>query len=341
MGSSMKKKRDKKKDFQKPKLRLGKAKAKADNFTDTSFKAKAIIVNQQSLSTSAPSSALQFSHFLSLASSSKSETQRRDALAYLTSQISTKPVNEPLPIPATVILPKLLSLLLDGSTSVRTNLLKLLALLPSGDISAHAETALLYIRAGMTHLAADIRRDALLALEWLLTSTSSNTNDPVVSCPGGWVKTLNCFMTMLGWAASKEPTSWTSASKASFDKTGKMFPQQLTVLAHFIRAGLEEDQTGSIHYSGFGFFQLENRHMMMPSVPNAFAHLNLFGRCRDEEGEMYVDREDRQRVFHRVFMDAVEKGIERAKKEAGEAGRAGAVLQKVLHDGMADFDGSD
>lgn len=40
MGSSVKKKRDKKKDFQKPKLKVGKTRPKADNFTDTSFKAK-------------------------------------------------------------------------------------------------------------------------------------------------------------------------------------------------------------------------------------------------------------------------------------------------------------
>ena len=40
MGSSTKKKKDKKKDFQKAKLKVGKARAKADNFTDTSFKSK-------------------------------------------------------------------------------------------------------------------------------------------------------------------------------------------------------------------------------------------------------------------------------------------------------------
>jgi pre-rRNA-processing protein IPI1 len=43
MGSSTKKKKDKKKDFQKAKLKVGKAKAKADNFTDTSFKSKCIV----------------------------------------------------------------------------------------------------------------------------------------------------------------------------------------------------------------------------------------------------------------------------------------------------------
>lgn len=44
MGSSDKKKKEKKKDFQKAKLKVGKAKQKAANFTDTSFRAKGIIV---------------------------------------------------------------------------------------------------------------------------------------------------------------------------------------------------------------------------------------------------------------------------------------------------------
>ena len=40
MGSSAKRKKEKKKDFQKPKLKVGKTKPKAANFTDTSFQAK-------------------------------------------------------------------------------------------------------------------------------------------------------------------------------------------------------------------------------------------------------------------------------------------------------------
>lgn len=43
MGSSDKKKKEKKKDFQKPKLKVGKAKQKAANFTDTSFRSKGIV----------------------------------------------------------------------------------------------------------------------------------------------------------------------------------------------------------------------------------------------------------------------------------------------------------
>jgi pre-rRNA-processing protein IPI1 len=189
----------------------------------------------------------------------------------------------------------------------------------------------------MTHLAADIRTDALALLEWLLEVAQ----DDVITCPGGWVKTLNCFMSMMGWAVSSGSTKWTSASKASFGKAGKSLPRQLLVLAQFLRAGLVESEAEAVPISG-GMFPLWDveRHMI-PTRSNAFAHLNLFGSSRDEEGEMYIDREDRQRVFHKRFQAAVEIGVANAKKEAGEAGRAAAVLTKVLRDGMVDYGGVD
>lgn len=84
---------------------------------------------------------------------------------------------------------------------------------------------------------------------------------------------------------------------------------------------------------------MSNLHMMIPSRSNAFSHLNLFGPPRDEEGEMYIDREDRQRVYNQRFQSAVEKGTIDAKKEAGEAGRAAAILTRVLKQGMKDFSG--
>jgi pre-rRNA-processing protein IPI1 len=191
----------------------------------------------------------------------------------------------------------------------------------------------------MTHLAADIRTDALAVLEWLLEVAK----DDVITCPGGWVKTLKSFMSMMGWAASLGTSKWTSASKASFGKAGKAFPRQLLVLAQFLKAGLvEEDaevEAKPVSVGMFGAWDYER--MMIPRRSNAFAHLNLFGPPRDEEGEMYIDREARQRVFNVRFQAAVEMGIANAKKEAGEAGRAAAVLAKVLQEGMNDYSGVD
>jgi len=293
-------------------------------------------VNQQSLTTVAPSSATQFAHYLSLASSSRSDTQRRDALAYLTTQLSSQPVNAPLPLPTAILLPKLLPLILDGTASVRTQLLKFLRLLPASDVGDRAESALLYSRAGMTHLAAEIRADAISVLEWLLEVAKEN----VVTCPGGWVKTLKSFMTMLGWVSSSGSTKWTSASKASFGKAGKSMPRQLLVFAQFLRAGLVESEGAVPSVSGGMFPVWDVEKHMIPTRSNAFAHLNLFGSSRDEEGEMYIDREDRQRVFQKHFLTSIQEGIAHHKQEAGEAGRAAAVLTKVLRDGMADYSGS-
>lgn len=301
----------------------------------------AIVLNQQSLTTAAPSSDTQFTHYLSLASTSKSDTQRRDALSYLSTSISSRPVNTPTPSGA-IVLPALLPLLLDGTTSVRSNLLKLLALLPTSSIAPRTESALLYIRAGLTHLAADIRNDSLSALEWLLEAVG----EEVVSCPGGWVKTLNAFMGMMGWGLGNNNGAagkWSSAPKATFGKGGKSFPRQVLVLAQFLKVGLRnpdsmgiDGATGNGRGSKFPYWDTESN--AIPNRSGAFAYLNLFGAVRDEEGEMYTEREARQRVFARMFQASVEKGMENAKKEGGELGRAAAVLGKVLLDGMGDYD---
>jgi pre-rRNA-processing protein IPI1 len=52
---------------------------------------------------------------------------------------------------------------------------------------------------------------------------------------------------------------------------------------------------------------------------------------------MYIDREDRQKTYQKHFQAGVEAGIANARKEAGEAGRAAAVLMKVVKDGMNDY----
>ena len=47
MGKSARKNKEKKKDFQKVKLKVGKTKPKAENFTDTTFKSRAIQIRDQ------------------------------------------------------------------------------------------------------------------------------------------------------------------------------------------------------------------------------------------------------------------------------------------------------
>ncbi|KAI4926292.1 hypothetical protein J4E85_006585 [Alternaria conjuncta] len=330
-NSSKKKKENKKKDFQKAKLKVGKARPKAANSTDTSFRAKSISLKQQALSTSAPSLEAQCAHYLGLLNH-KADTQRRESLAFLTSAIANNPPTVPLPQPSSVIIPVAQKLILDGSNSVRQQLLKLLQSLPPLDIASHADQLLLHTRAAMTHLATEIRLFGLDVLEWLLAVAG----DEVVSCAGGWVKMLKCFLSLLGWQ-SEASSKWSTAKSYGKADT-KMQVKQMNALTSFLRAGLSHRQTiVSVDISDSNFPLWHTQHHILSERSNVYAHLNLFGAARDEEAEMYEDREDRQRLFRDRAEAAIVAGLEQATKGGGELGRAGAQLRKAVKEGMADF----
>ena len=291
---------------------------------------------------------MQFSHHLSLLSS-RSSSQRRDSLAYLTAAITSRPVNAALPQPVSVLLPKIYPLILDGSNSVRSQLIRYLGSLPSHEIGPHIGHILLYIRAGITHLAADIRSSATDLLLWAIETCPGE----LVSCAGGWVKTLKCLLTVLSWhAASLTPVkgavagvnAWSSSRALTITKQGsegKLSIKMLNVLAALLSAGIKRAQgadVDAIYSEKWPFpLRLVDSHML-PKRSNAFAHLNLFGPPRDEESEMYIDREERQRIFRKRFHANVTCGIEAAKREGGELGRAAAGVAKILAEGMESFE---
>ncbi|KAL8784119.1 MAG: hypothetical protein Q9213_004178 [Squamulea squamosa] len=336
MGSSAKKKKDKKKDFQKPKLKVGKARPKPANFTDTSFRSKAIVLNQQSITTTAPSLTTQFSHHVSLLTS-RTDSQRRDSLSYLTTAIATRPTNAPLQQPVSVLLPKLLPLTLDISNGVRTQLLRLLRALPPNDVEDYIGQIVLWIRAGITNLAADIRSSTMDLLAWALECAGN----ALVSCAGGWVKTLKALIIMQGWPLESTKQAW-SSTKTTFGKPGsdsKALAKSLNTMASFLEAGLHEHgyhQKGPSTAWGWPLNNVEQH--MISRRSNCFAYLNLFGPPPDEDSQIYEDRSDRQRVFANKFQKALERGLEAVKQEGGEVGRAAAGVQKVMSHGMRDYD---
>ena len=266
---------------------------------------------------------------MSLAVNAKSDNQRRDALAYITNQLSANPPNNP--VGTSGVLTKLLPVLSDGSSSVRTQLLKLFRALPPAEVKPNVEKILMYVRAGMTHLSNDIRGDTLNALEWLLDVAGEET----VSSPGGWLKTLNSFSSMLGWNPSVGSAltnkGWTSASKATLGtkKGPEAQVRQIQVLAKFLQTGFRPE--APVPYSPMAYWDNIYR---LPTTPNPFAYLNLFGTPRDEDSEMYPDRISRQRVFDAKWRPAISAGMTEAKKEGGTVGRAAATLDKALISGL-------
>lgn len=299
-------------------------------FIQASLTVTAIVMGHQSLSTVAPDVVQQFKHSLSLASSSKSDKQRRESLAYLTSQLSSEPPINPVGTHA--VLSKLLPLISDSSTPVRSQLLKLLRELPPAEIRHSVEPAIMFTRAGMTHLSADISNDSLGVMEWLLDVAE---NDLIV-CPGGWVKTLNSFCAMMGWALTTPKAGWSSGTRSGLRaKDAATYARQIAMLSRFLEAGLRAEAEIPEDES-----EVWDNLYRIPQDSNAFEYLNLYGTRRDEEGEMYPSRDARQRVFERRFLEAVMKGADQAKKEGGATGRAAAGLDRVLQDGMGEYESS-
>lgn len=300
----------------------------------------AIVLNQQSLSTTAPSLAGQFTQQLSLVSS-KSDSQRRDALSYLTSTVTGLSTSG-LPQPVAVILPKVQPLILDGNKSVRENLLKLLRALPEMEIAGHVDQLLLYVRAGLTHLAVEIRSSSLDVLDWLLQSAGRE----LVASAGGWVKTLMAFMSLLGWSRKeKEGADKWTASRTSFGKPGsaesKLLVKQLNTLALFLQTGLSSPVEDGGVRDGRLFPMWHTEQHLIPGRSNPYGYLNLFGAPRDVESEMYEDAEGRKEVFGELMYEATTKGVQTCKKEGGEVGRAASAVEKVLKHDMADYEARD
>ena len=196
------------------------------------------------------------------------------------------------------------------------------------------EQIILYIRAGMTHLSADISNDTLGFMDWLLDVAG----EELVSCPGGWLKTLNTFCAIMGWSTSAKKDGWSASSGRSGPK-GKTAQNQvraLEALVKFLQIGFRQEE--AISSTPRAYWDSLYR---IPRDPHAFAYLNLTGARRDEDGEMYSDRESRQRVFHKRFLDPVSKGVVQVRKDGGVTGRAAASLDQLLQDkegGFGDYE---
>lgn len=291
-----------------------------------------INVLHQSLSTAAPTISIQFSHHLALLNH-KSDAQRRDSLAHLTSSLQFR---TSLPLPAATVLPKVQPLLLDSSGVVRSQCVKFLEAMPQSDVADNTEKILLYTRAALTHLSPQVRRTGLDVLEWLLKCAGVQ----VVSCAGGWTKTLSCLTALLGWSMPgnrKSDGGWSNVSQNSSvrsEEDTKTRIQQLIVLTSLVEIGLIDKRRRARKVEEIATMSMEwplwqwTQHRV-PNRNNPYAYLNLFGEMSSEADDICPSYEDRLRVFDKLAIE-IRKGVEAAQKEGGGVGRAAVRLEKVI-----------
>lgn len=326
MGSSAKKKKEKKADFQKVKLKVGKSRPKAQNQTNTDFKAKAIVLNQQ-IAASTPDLVAQFKHHVSLLGS-RNEAQRKESLAWLTTAIVARRHATVLPTATVTLLDKLLPLLLDASVQVRNQLEKLLKVLPPHDLADHISKVLPYVRASLTHLSASIRSTGLDVLSYLL-SQSATIAPELISSAGGWTKTLDCLATLLGWRNLNARESW-SMAKAGFRGDAKVIARTMQVLEQLLSAGLKVEMQPQVDWAAINFPLWDCQYHCMPIRSNVYGYLNLFGPPPDEDEIMLDDQEERLRAFEDRFGVAFRLGLDGARREGGDIGRVAGSINKIL-----------
>ncbi|KAK7208010.1 Rix1 complex component [Myxozyma melibiosi] len=249
MGSA-KKKKEKRKDFVKTKLKVGKTKPKPTAHTELGFKAKSIGLPSQSITKSFTSSE-SFNHHLSLTKHSSAST-RKDALLFLLNHL---PTAEKIDSSVFTYIAPLIS---DQSASVRSTLLTLFKAIPREALAPHIHTISIYIRSGLTHLQEDVRADTAKFLNLILKS--SDINIPMQLVTRSWISVLTCFGGLFHWdvqpltAATTQPTSANSAASAKPAKAGaknkiggsvslegmKNATGHLEALFSFLKLGLSE-----------------------------------------------------------------------------------------------------
>lgn len=352
----MRKKRLKAQTFSKPTLRVGKAKPKPSNHTETSFRSKSIVLATQSLHSAAPSAAASFAHALGMLTH-HSVAVRRDALGQLlrvarrqgTSRKEGDDAAAELPVAANY-LPRVLPLTLDESAGVRQLARELLRGMPGQqEVELHAEQVLLYVHSGMTHLSAGIRADSSALLDWLLGVCGSRV---VELGDVGWGRTIEGFLGLIGWdgfvqGRKSQGGNGCLLQGGGMKDDGRTRAKHLAVFAEFLSHGLtdehelqdqlnrmgDEAPNGSCIAESLPWWSFAGQNML-PRTANPYGYLNLF----DDEYDSAIgtgrvggagDQEARLRSLI-LWRSSLMKGVTAARQEGGEVGRSVGRLEKLI-----------
>lgn len=285
MPKASKRQKEKKADFQKTKLKLGKGKQAANNATDVSFKAKTIALPQQSINVDKSGKlvnsrnltiadlALQLRHY--------SAAVRRDAITGIKEILTLHP--SLLMTDAASIVPELSRCIGDEDAAVRKQLHALIAWMlpqiPAQLLGTFQNTLLLFTTSALSHIYPEVRLDAVKILDVCLNvlphaattgwenavhkmasavssasnrnrTTSSDTVGPSSAThqPHG-ERIMNCYLNLLGITQrSSSAASITATDLASASKL-LIIRSLRTFLSHALRSTSDEDSDADFQHS--------------------------------------------------------------------------------------------
>ncbi|CAK9437133.1 uncharacterized protein LODBEIA_P15460 [Lodderomyces beijingensis] len=326
MGSKRKQK-EKQKDFKRAKLKVGKTAQKPDNYTDTSFKSKAISIPGQSITFSHDPENL--THRLSLTKHHSSAT-RKEVVISITQHL---PAN---PSAYKEIITSIVPLILDESKSVRMEVATLLQAIGEkqpGLLDLHKRSVVLFITSAMTHIQPDIRNTSTKFLGILLEYADLKLY---------FVKLLKNFFVLMSWSlkddSKSKGVSVTSNSSILLGANSKKARvEHLKVLTKFLQVSLlkgESEAQGSDNFHNCIMPHPQTFKYLIPSVPQAFSPLNLF--ANEFKGDLFTsgsvavqelesvtteDLNTRLMIMNGVFKDRMLKNLTSLHAEGGDVGR--------------------
>lgn len=311
MGSR-RKKLEKKRDFQKQRLRVGKSAPKASNHTDTSFTAKSIHVPLQSV-LKTKTDAAELAKNISLTKHNTPQV-RKEAVLFLTKHLDDYPTMTKSVVNAVA------KLAIDESSEVRTATEKLLRGLLPVALHLNYNTLILYAQSAMTHINTSVRNDLTKFLSVLIDDAGCAE----LTVNGHWIKLLKAFFSLLHWQMDRNGVQLGGGKAARAARL-----RHLKLLDQLVVYGCEDSKetrvrdVETLHIAAAGYLQ--------PLVPGAFDYLQLFKRSLDDASLVQNDEvcEDmilRRKKFVEMFASPMERELKGVVKEGGEAGRLGKNL---------------
>ncbi|CCF58081.1 hypothetical protein KAFR_0D04330 [Kazachstania africana CBS 2517] len=328
------KQKQKKQDFLKKKLKVGKTAPKASNITDTSFVARTISIRNQHLEHDN-----DLMKRLSLLKHHNA-TVRRETL-----QIYQKAI--PRIINTRIMAPLLyhaIPLIVDQDKDVRDGLLLLIEEIGNIDpkiLVLQCNVFILYFNMAMTHIVPRIQAASTRFLICLMKYCS----DEIVR--QAWLKLLGSVLSVLGWGTMGSNQSAGAVQRKKRDS--KNTKVHLDALFQLIEKGckdpheiIDEDDANKKED------RTTNPHLI-PDMPQPYGYLKLFTRqlktadnsssangVSSQTSLANQDLDTRQHVFKTEYLDKIQKQLAQLIKEGGECGKSANSINKLLEELFAD-----
>lgn len=325
---SARKRKEKKKDFTKQKIKVGKTAPKGANQTSTEFKAKKITISSTTKNfinhhqTKENSNNLEYLKKLSVVRKTTSNlNSRKEILAEFLELLKKDPFQETHQIPLDELLKVIKMLFLDQSKKIRTNAREILIELIKNHnnlIILNHDSIMLFIFSAMTHLKPTIRQDSIYTLRSILDGGERLKNLTIANY---WIRVWKNILVLMNW--KKENKSYVDSN--DFKDFDGMRLEQLNFIYEFLSSGCVENvQSDSNDSNDDKIIQnhsLLSMYMIKPNMGMLYRNLKLFGNVsivsddinpNSEEFDdtmLCEDLNDRVKTFYEGFFEVVIGGL--------------------------------